>query len=346
MSTIDFNENKEIPTFAEMLYYKYHYDGLDFSIDALQQLIKSIPTIYPKVPEQHEKMLQIIKLEILMKFCHYAENLAAFAITFNEKYDSSEEEMLSLFEKIYEYEVPQVIEFYNKIPNCDLQFIAKFLGYPPIKLQNEDGMKKIETSCKIAKRELEIIAKKYLELRLLYNAYKHGYRIFPAKDQNKQDAYGFIYKGKQKIITVNENEFDIIIRASRHIRKLFELILNHAARAEMEKRGERDIPIELKFFVEKKGLPHDPNAKIIFTARGEKRKKNLEDMNRIYEKFKQELETKHMEKFLVVDLDAQKILAICENIEEAVKVLHENTTSGRKSIRKIGSDDKTGIENY
>lgn len=346
MPTDNVNEDKKIPTLAEMLYYQYPYDGLDFTIDVLQQLRKSIPSFYPKVPELHEKMLQIIKLEIVMKFCHYAENLAAVAISFNKKFDSSEQEMLSLFDKIYEYDIFEVIDFYNQIPKCDLHFIAKFLGYPPIRIQSEKGREVIETSCVMAKKELEIIAKNYLEFRLLYNAYKHGYRLFPVKNQNKQDGFVFIDKGIQKITTIDDNVFDEITRASRHIKKLFGLILNFAARAEMEKKGERNVPIDLKFFVKQKGLPHDPKTKIMYVARGERRKKNLEDRDRIYEKFKQELETKHMGKILVLDLDSEEIVAICETADNAVKVMHESTSPGRKNIRKIGSDDKTGLEYY
>lgn len=350
MPTDDVKENKKIPTLAEMLYYRYPYDGLDFTINALQQLMKNIPSFYPKVPELHVKMLQIIKLEIIMKFCHYAENFAAVAITFNKKFDSSELEMLNLFDNIYKYQVKEVTKFYKKIPNCDLDLIVKFLGYPPIRVQNKTGRKAIEESCEIAKRELKIIAKNYLEFKPLYNAYKHGYRVFPGKDQNKQDAFGFIervkQKGKQKITTADDKTFDEITRASRHIKKLFQLILNHAARAEMEKRGERNIPIDLKFFVKKKGLPHDSKTKIMFTARGERRKKILAIRDRIYEKFKQKLETKHMGKFLVLDLDSEEIVAICETPDDAVKAMHESKSPGRKNIRKIGSDDKTGLEYY
>lgn len=330
-----------------MLYHRYPYDGLGFTIDALLQMRKSLSSFYPNSSEEEQvKRAQVLKLEIIMKFCHYAENLAAVAITFNKKFDSSEEEMIALFEKIYEYHVSQVIDFYNQIPKCDLHFIAKFLGYSPIQLQNEDGKKKIQDSCEVAKKELEIIAKNYLEFRLLYNAYKHGYRVFPGKDQNKQDAFSFIDKGVQKITTANDNVFDEITRSSRHIEKTFQLILNHSARAGFEKRGERNVPIDLKFFVKEKGLPHDPNAVIMYPSRGKKREKDIADRERVYEKFKQELESQHLEKIVVFDLDEEKILGISETLDESVKIMHESASTGRKSIRKIGLDDKTGIDWY
>jgi len=347
MPTDEVKENKEIPTLAEMLYQRYPYDGLGFTIDALQQIRKSLSSFYPNSSEEIQvKMAQILKLEIIMKFCHYAENLAAIAITFNKKFDSSEEEMLSLFEKINEYQVPEVIDFYNQIPECDLEFIAKFLGYPPLLLQNEEGKKKIQDSCEIAKKELEIIAKNYLEFRLLYNAYKHGYRVFPGKDQNKQDAFGFIDKGVQKIITADDKVFDEITKGSRQIEKIFQFILNHSVRAEFEKRGERNIPINLKFFVKEKGLPHDPNTVILYPARGKRREKNIADREMVYGKFKQELEAKHLEKIVLFDLDAEEILGICETLDEAVKIMHESTSKGRRALRKIGLDDKTGVDWY
>jgi len=199
MPTNNVEEDKEITTLVEMLYYRYPYDGLDFTIDALIQLRESLPTFYPKTTEEEKvKMMQILKLEIIMKFCHYAENFGVVAITFNKKFDSSEKEMIGLFDKIYEYEVSEVIDFYNEIPKCDLHFIAKFLGYPPIRLQHEEGKKKIQESCEIAKKELEIIAKNYLEFRKLYNAYKHGYRVFPGKDEKNRMHLVLSIKGFKK----------------------------------------------------------------------------------------------------------------------------------------------------
>lgn len=349
MPTANIEEDKKIPTLAEMLYRGYSFDGLGFTIDALQKIRKSLPSFYPESPqEQQSKMLQILKLEIIMKFCHYAENLAAIAITFNKKFDSSDEEMLSLFEQIYQYEVFEVIDFYNQIPTCDLHFIAKFLGYPPIQLQHEEGKKKIQESCEIAKKELEIIAKNYLEFRKLYNAYKHGYRVFPAKDQNQQDAFGFIDKGEiiQKVTTANDEVFDEIIRASRHIEKIFQFILNHSVRAEFEKRGERNVPIDLKFFVKKKGLPHDSHTVIMYPSRGKNREKNIADREIVYKIFKSELESNHMQKIVVFDLDAKTILGISANLDDAIAIMHKSKSKGRKGIRKIGLDDKTGIDWY
>ena len=37
---------------------------------------------------------------------------------------------------------------------------------------------------------------------------------------------------------------------------------------------------------------------------------------------------------------------ISETLDEAVKIMYESTSKGRKAIRKIGPDDKTGIDWY
>jgi len=102
----------------------------------------------------------------------------------------------------------------------------------------------------------------------------------------------------------------------------------------------------LKFFVKEKGLPHDPNLLLMFSARGKSREKRMVDTKRIYDKFKQKLEVKHMGKIVLFDLDAEEILTICETVDESVKIMHETPSKGRKSIRKIGLDDKTGIDWY
>ena len=44
MPTDEVKENKEIPTLAEMLYH-HPYDGLGFTMDALQQIRKSNPRL-------------------------------------------------------------------------------------------------------------------------------------------------------------------------------------------------------------------------------------------------------------------------------------------------------------
>ena len=50
-------------------------------------------------------MIQILKLEIIIKFCHYAKNLAAFAIAFDSLYTTTEEEIKRIFKIVSTYDL-------------------------------------------------------------------------------------------------------------------------------------------------------------------------------------------------------------------------------------------------
>lgn len=351
MSISDINDEGDIPKLAEMLYHLYPLDGLNFTVNSLLQTLDSLDSLFPVASvEDKLRMRHVLKLEIIAKFCHFAENLGALIISFSDSYSSAEEEHIGLFNTLGNYQTSEIIDLYEKIETRNLNYIAKFVGYGPLDIQDDYSRKILENSCIIVKEKLEQIAKSYLSLRGIYNAYKHGYRLVVGKDQNENSSFAFLDKNnKQKLMVIDETKFNEIKISISHIRNLILSILdNHIAREEYERKGERHGRLEkMKIWKRKDEPKHDSTkTKIMFTARGEQLRKDEEKGDKIYEKHKEELEKNHLGKLVGIDLDEEKIVGVGESIEEIRKILHDSGTSGKKRIRKIGSDPKTGMDKW
>jgi hypothetical protein len=70
MTVIDIDENKEVLSLAEMFYRFYSFDAIPFTINASKKIIEFSNELYPNKPKkEQEKLVQILKLEIIAKFC-------------------------------------------------------------------------------------------------------------------------------------------------------------------------------------------------------------------------------------------------------------------------------------
>jgi hypothetical protein len=338
MTVIDIDENKEVLSLAEMFYRFYSFDAIPFTINASKKIIEFSNELYPNKPKkEQEKLVQILKLEIIAKFCLYAESLAAIAITFTYTYDDMKKEMMGLFSKVGDYNVNQVIDFYTNIQNRDMNYVAKIIGYPPLILQQKQTKKALEISSLAVRDEIKKIADLYLELRLLYNAYKHGYRVFFGKDEQLNDVFAFIEKGKkQKAVVVDKDKFNEINRAVKHIRKIMKLILDtHKTRLKFE-NGQTNIQLSIMWPPNTPPLP-DVGNKVHYPSRGEQCRIDDEEFKQVYTLFKEELERTNLGKYVAFDMDSKKILGVDENLEILIEKISEHSSAGRKRITKIGS---------
>lgn len=351
MSVSDINDEGDIPKIAEMLYHLYPLEGLYFTVNSLLRTLDSIDSLFPDASVENKlEMGHVLKMEIIAKFCHFAENLGALIISFNDSYSNAQEEHIGLFNTLGNYQPSEVIDLYEKIETQDMDYIAKFVGYPPLEIQDDYTRKILENSCFIVKEKITQIARSYLDLRILYNAYKHGYRIVFGKDQNSNSSFVFLDKhNKQKMMILDDSKFDEIKLSIKYVRNLMSSILkNHVAREDFEKEGKRPNKVENIQIWLRKGEPkHDPmKTNLLYTSRGEQLKIDEEIGDRIYEKYKKDLEKNHLGKLVGIDIDEEKVIGIAESIEEIRKILHESGTSGKKRIRKIGADPKTGMKKW
>ncbi len=107
-------------------------------------------------------------IEILMKFCKIAEDIGAMLTS----YDT---ESINFTYKYIHYGVGDVINFYDSL-NLNNDQILNYFNYPTYEEDSTLNLK-LQDSARHIKVCLRFAKENYLELRELYNAYKHGFRI-------------------------------------------------------------------------------------------------------------------------------------------------------------------------
>ena len=131
--------NGNVPQIAKFLFSIYPGDALEFEATANARIIEFLPQIFPNANSmERNRMMQILKVQTLTKFCRIAENLGATALAFKSSYEDAKTEILGLFNIISNYQVAQVIKFYMEIADKDNDYIAKIFGHPPLSLQEEE----------------------------------------------------------------------------------------------------------------------------------------------------------------------------------------------------------------
>lgn len=76
---IDLYDEDNIPILARRLFESYDYDALPFLIANCSTAIEFMHQLYPNwSQEEYDKAKKVLTLEVLVKFCHLAENFAVF----------------------------------------------------------------------------------------------------------------------------------------------------------------------------------------------------------------------------------------------------------------------------
>ena len=108
-----------------------------------------------------------------MKFCKLAEDLGALLMS----KDNDKVKFTSNFIKYKPYKVKEFFENLNSSLSEDI--IRELFNFPPKDFNfNNNNILKLESSYLFAKSCLDVISREYLTYRDVYNAYKHGYRIW------------------------------------------------------------------------------------------------------------------------------------------------------------------------
>ncbi|RJQ26194.1 hypothetical protein C4565_07260 [Candidatus Parcubacteria bacterium] len=342
-------DDSDIPKIAGFLYDSYSLDGLNLICRSLKEDYDSISQRYVKYsPEDQDKIRHILEVEIIAKFCQHAEDLAMLTLVFKSSYDDANQEKTGLFNTMARYGLSQIVDFYQQITIRKLQIIAKFFGYPPIDIQSAGVKEFLEKSCETIREEFKKIADLYLELRDVYDAYKHGYRISFAKDNKTlEESIVFVNsKGETKLIKFEKTDVEKCVKMARRCKQLADAIMkNHHERAKYEESGGEFGNVNITT-VRKPDDPEPPELKLMFSKRGETRKKELEEGEQTYNLFKEELEKTDSGKLVALDLDNKKIIAKDYSIEGLVSLLKESGNSSRLLIRRIGKNASVGIDIY
>ena len=130
----------------------------------------------------------LLELEIVINAVHYAEILGSYLIAFKKRGKAVQRAFMT-------YQIAEVSEFYKRIPDRSISYIAKILSYPqPYMVRNKRGKRMLRTSCVEGKGKLGLIAKYYHENLDLYNSYKHGLRVgaFLSRYPDSKKSYPII----------------------------------------------------------------------------------------------------------------------------------------------------------
>jgi hypothetical protein len=330
----------DVPFLGRIFYQDYEMATLQFVDQALEKAAEFLPELFPGIPSDAVGHLkQAMMLERLVKFCHIAENVGAIAIAFKPSYDDEKQEILGIFETLSTYEVGDVVNFYREIGTQKLQYVARFAGYPFLHWQTPDSRKTLEMSCQNLKEDLAEIGVLYDELRFLYDAYKHGYRVaFGKQNATRHDVIVYVDKNKKEKVLVLTDELKKSIgeKLALCFHVLSVIFKSHRERVRFEATGTREGPSIVTIYRRRTDPKPGPEAlNVKYPTRGEMLKEEIEAANRIYEMLSEELEREHPDEFIAIDIDEKKVVAMNSSMDKLKLDLQKNPPKGRFRFRHV-----------
>jgi hypothetical protein len=194
------------------------------------------------------------------------------------------------------------------------------------------------------------IGMNYLEFRQLYNAYRHGYRVFFGENSNTaNDIFAFIDNdGKQMFTEIDSKKLERLFTLSEYCRKILEhMIKQHRIRTDYESKGGGKQKVNTIFiFRGDEERPTKDDLYILYPNRGERLKRERTEAENIYNIFKERLEIEDKGKIVAIDLDSKKILAKDYDLNRVLSHVRDAGSSGRVHLRRISENGKIGIEIY
>lgn len=352
LEDIDSLNNNPYPKLAEAFYNIYNFDAIEFLVDVANKAITFSNELFAEATErERRKMQQILELEIIAKFCHYAESLAAISIAFSDTFDSEQDEWIGTYNTIAKYTVAQCLSFYRNIGTRDEKYVAKLMGYPPLDLQDSKTKAELEILSNSCKEVINEIGQYYLTLFEIYDAYKHSYRIlFGTVDDTGDHAFAYFDNdAKQKQLTMTQQDFQELTNLASSCRLAIETIFNnHKVRIEYEKSGQVRQQLNLSRIRKKDAppLPERSDRVLRFASRGQCAAREKAESLVIYEQFKDDLEKNHKGKYVAIDLDSRNVLGYDYNIGVLMDLVRQSGSGSRIHIRRIGKDDRVNIDHY
>ena len=137
------------------------------------QLLKKSRMDINEILEKEEDITNFqyhVDFEILMNTVHFAEVFAANLLALKSHNAGFHKYLL-------EYNIYEIINFYENAEYFDYNYLCKLLGYPEIEYCDKEKKDMLKKSCNKVKKSIIEIGEFYLKYRKLYNSYKHGFRI-------------------------------------------------------------------------------------------------------------------------------------------------------------------------
>lgn len=351
--TFDLQDLGDPPFMAQKMYRYYQYDCLNAASLALRRCLE--PNILGQIfsgltNEEADKISKIIRVEIIVRFCQSAENLAALSISFTRSYPDEKQETLGLYKRFVRYRLGEIGDFYGNIADRNLTYFAKIAGYPSIDIQVDATKKAFLISCENIKEKFIEISKYYRELRLLYNAYKHGYRIFFETDNlTHKDVINYVTDDfKQKFTVMDTNITNRITGLSSSCMEIMQLFLKqHHRRVDHEAKGGGREIIDYELYV-KKGQTDDSmrGLTLWYPTRGKRLSYEKKEGDQILDELLDSLSVKDRGKIVAIDIDAREIIAKDYDRSKVMDQIEKSNHTGRIHIRRISNDGRIHVDIY
>jgi len=343
MESVLKDDKGKMKSFADVMYPLYSSDARGFLANLLRQEMIN-PTLYKNLPGQlQSKARGILVLELVAIFCESAEDLGAFGISFAVELYRDALSPIEVWEKLAKYGGGEIVDFYSNIQKRGPAYFANLHGYPPLKLQQVDSRRTLLRSCKQLAAYLNIIADDYLKLRDLYNAYKHGMRIFFATLDTKTPAIIYIDSDSNvKSIVFPIDLVDRLCESCEGIGQLIGAMLKwHWFRLQIAKSGSKPAN-NMQVFGES-GDKVRNLGNLMFPNPTDLRAHFVSQGDRIAAKAKKTLSKLRPGEIIAIDIDLEEILPchshqLNEVIWEAIKL----RPGARLVFRRVSKDGKVG----
>lgn len=331
-------------SFAEVMYPLYSSDARGFVANQLKQAMNNTAIYANLSPELQVKARGILVLELVATFCQSAEDLAAFGISFATELYRDSLSQIEVWAKLANYGEGEIVDFYAHTNKRGPEYFANLHGYPPLNLQKVDSRRTLLRSCRQLAAYFNSTADAYLKLRDLYNAYKHGMRIFFATLNPETPI--IIYIGRDS--NVNSIAFPKVL-----VVELFALcegigqLLNgmlkwHWFRLQVAKSGNK-LANNMPVFGESGDDEVHDLGRLMFPNLADLRAHFVSQGDKIAAKSRKELSRIRRGEIIAVDIDLEDILPchsyqLNEVIWEAMRL----RPGARLVFRRVSKDGKVG----
>jgi hypothetical protein len=242
------------------IYNHYNYDSLNYIIDIIYGF-------YSKYREEcklkgitggiEEKKIQMIRYEIIAKFCQYAENLGAFTYGYDTHHSSRDKES-KILSTLIRYYVSEIEKEYRSLTKGQIHRLWKNQEHA---LKNIFGYHKITNSHNVyesllnIKKLLREIYDCYRFYKESYNSYKHGYQLWFGRDQNQIDVAIYVLRrGKRKrrkYVPSDDGSLSVVLKCSHYCRQLFDILIENQRQLAIMGKKKASNKIDILFLKKK-----------------------------------------------------------------------------------------------
>ena len=342
------DSNGKLHSFPEILYQFYSSDAHMFMAGCLKEILDNPPRrFYALSLPLQEKARHLLVLELVSKFCENAEALAAFALAFATQFYMDGLSPEEVWKKLAQYQTVEIVNFYRSIKRKGPSYIANLAGYPPLDLQESQSKAVLLRSTKQLAGYLNLVAEYYMNLRELYNAYKHGFRVFPARhtdETTRQESVAFTYidRNAQAIaVSLDDNRvrrlYDLCVGMSQLLHLMLEW---HRFRLKINKRARLDaqLPVFGKSAYKDRtirGLVFPTLMQI-----GDARKAKADEIA-----MQKSIEISKLPRgdVIAIDIDTEEILPYhSRDVSDVIRQAMDSHPGARLVFRRIAPDGKVG----